>query len=86
MCDHNMEVPEQFREDMENAGQCADEDNHPELAFGSVDFTAPAHFDSGRPTTPTPPALCIVLETTLDAVRSGFVDSSLCAIYKLLAS
>jgi len=84
MCGHVVEVPQSFREDMERAGQCADEDNHPELAFGSVDFTAPGHYDLDRPAGPSEPALCIALETSAEAVRSGFLASSIGAVRKLI--
>lgn len=84
MCSHVVEVPEAFREDMERAGQCADEDNHPELAFGSVDFVAPDHYDVDRPADSSEPALCIAVETSAEAVRSGLLSSSVGAIRRLI--
>mmetsp|Transcript_32671 Transcript_32671/g.93687 ORF Transcript_32671/g.93687 Transcript_32671/m.93687 type:complete len:840 (-) Transcript_32671:178-2697(-) len=84
MCGHNVEIPEVFLEDMERSGQNTDVDNRPELAYGSVDFTAPASYDLDRPAEPCAPATCFLIETSASAVTSGFAAAALQSIERLL--
>ncbi|CAE8583120.1 unnamed protein product [Polarella glacialis] len=79
MCGHNLDVPETFLEEMELNGQTADEDHHPELVFGSVDFTAEG-FSDDRPTGSSVPLVCFAIETSAAAVASGFTPAVLDAL------
>lgn len=82
MCDHRIEVSESFKADMARNDHRADEDHHPELVFGSVDFTVPGNAEQPPLLRP---ALCFALETSARSVRSGFAAAALDAIEELLA-
>lgn len=70
MCGHHVEVPEAFMKDMEDCGHRADEEHHPEMVFGSVDFTMPA--EPGGPSQPLRvPGAVFVLDATPTAMSSG---------------
>eukprot|EP00927_Polykrikos_kofoidii_P027570 TRINITY_DN24201_c0_g1_i1.p1 TRINITY_DN24201_c0_g1~~TRINITY_DN24201_c0_g1_i1.p1 ORF type:complete len:873 (-),score=150.90 TRINITY_DN24201_c0_g1_i1:99-2618(-) len=84
MCMHHLTVPDAMLEELDRAGQSADEEHHPELVFGSVDFTAPPGADVDRPTTPLVPAVIFLLEATAHAYLSGLFVSALTAIESLM--
>eukprot|EP00913_Durusdinium_trenchii_P018268 g17163.t1 len=89
MCSHSLDVPQKFLEDMERNGQCADclgiadADTHPELVYGSVDFTAGALIEPDLPG-PFVPSVCFAIETSPDAISSGFTKAALEALEKAL--
>jgi len=84
MCTHHMEVPKAYLEDLDRAGNTADEERHPELSCGSVDYLAPEHLDLDRPAGPSSPAVVFLLEASADSIASGVYSSSLMAIEQML--
>eukprot|EP00929_Paragymnodinium_shiwhaense_P119322 TRINITY_DN91205_c0_g1_i1.p1 TRINITY_DN91205_c0_g1~~TRINITY_DN91205_c0_g1_i1.p1 ORF type:complete len:868 (-),score=156.81 TRINITY_DN91205_c0_g1_i1:152-2686(-) len=84
MCTHHLAVRDDFLEDMDRAGQSADEDRHPEFTQASVDFVAPGAFDLDRPAGPTVPAVVFLLEASTDAVESGLYDAALKAMERVV--
>ncbi|CAJ1329895.1 unnamed protein product, partial [Effrenium voratum] len=83
MCGHSLDVPKTFLEDMERNAQTADADTHPELVFGSVDFTAAALLEEDLPG-PFVPAVCFAVETSPQAIKRGFTAAALEALEKTL--
>jgi protein transport protein SEC24 len=77
MCSHVMDVPDEFVADMERNGQTADEETHPELIFGSVDFKSAIYHDDDVPDGPPVPAVCFLIDTSLAAVSNGFTSTVL---------
>lgn len=80
MCGHTMDLPKTFLADMERAGQCSDMDNHPELSYGSVDFTQPKK--AGE--LPRQFATAFVVDTSARAVSTGFTIAALQGIIDAL--
>ena len=83
MCSHSLDVPQKFLDDMERNGQCADADTHPELVYGSVDFTAKALLEPDLPG-PFVPSVCFAIEMSQDAISRGFSWAALEALEKVL--
>lgn len=79
---HSLDVPQKFLDDMEHNGQCADADTHPELVYGSVDFTARALLEPDLPG-PFVPSVCFAIETSQDAIQRGFSWAALEALEKV---
>lgn len=74
-CGHRVEVTDSMLQNID------DEDSHPELFYGSVDIVvAPEDFGLRRPTGPALPATVFVLESSAQAVASGFFSASLAAL------
>jgi hypothetical protein len=84
MCGHHTEAPTGFVEEMDRSAQ--NDEEHPEFVYGSVDYAAPSHIDVDRPQAAQNniPTTCFVVESSTDAVRSGFFHSALYAIAQIL--
>jgi len=84
MCGHQLSPSDEFLKDMDRSGKCVDEENHPELGFGSVDLRMPARHGSHRQAGPSTPAVCFLVEASPQAARGGLARAALRAIEELL--
>eukprot|EP00747_Dinoflagellata_sp_TGD_P181411 gnl/TRDRNA2_/TRDRNA2_35236_c0_seq1.p1 gnl/TRDRNA2_/TRDRNA2_35236_c0~~gnl/TRDRNA2_/TRDRNA2_35236_c0_seq1.p1 ORF type:complete len:838 (-),score=156.07 gnl/TRDRNA2_/TRDRNA2_35236_c0_seq1:206-2719(-) len=82
MCTYNMPVE---RGDFANPkGEGDEEEEHPELIYGTVDFVPFEGADVDRPMGAAAPVVCFMLECSVTSVRNGVFGASLGALQHLL--
>eukprot|EP00929_Paragymnodinium_shiwhaense_P022076 TRINITY_DN14213_c0_g1_i3.p1 TRINITY_DN14213_c0_g1~~TRINITY_DN14213_c0_g1_i3.p1 ORF type:complete len:1098 (-),score=159.58 TRINITY_DN14213_c0_g1_i3:373-3288(-) len=83
-CEYAIPIEEDFRCALDHSGKRRDLQERPELQFGCVDYIAPRDYSEEQ--LPSAPVAVLVVETSAQAIRSGFVTQVANTLRQLLES